>query len=353
VKPTISIIRRRDIPSLHSVSVDGVERNLGVLKDFRKHPVIDEFMPEGARTSMSWVHLESGERLDVHVHPTETMIVVAHGHGRIEGDLEATFQDGDVIAIPRGCHHGFVGASGGGFWALSIQFEGLGLYEDPSAGRVRFGARASDGLSRLLAQNETLAEEHKKNPMFELVTSGRLSDDRRRARYLDAVQAWSNTFQKILLLRAATSEEQRFGALAKLHLDEEYDHNTKLAADRKADLRTIWDPELEAAAHWFVWKMLTLDSREKTVLVHLVLEVGSSVFHAVANPILSAHNETDYFAVHDEGDAVHKNLGIDLLENLDAATYQRLTRVQTEGWHMLNVLCTRMGELADLEQKGT
>jgi hypothetical protein len=163
------------------------------------------------------------------------------------------------------------------------------------------------------------------------------------------VQAWSNTFQKILMIRAALSEEASLSTVAKLHLDEEYDHNTKLASDRKGALRRIWDARLESTAHWFVWKMLTLDGREKTVLVHLVLEVGSSVFHTIANPILSTYKETDYFALHDEIDVRHKDLGLDLLENLEPATYERLMTVQREGWAMLNLLCARMAELADEE----
>lgn len=343
----IQIVRRDEIPSLSKVVIDGETHNLGLLKDFRKHPVLDAFIPQEARLSMSWGHLAQSEQLDVHVHPTESMIVVARGKGRIMGDLEAQFEDGDIIAIPRGCRHGFEGGSEGGYWALSIQFEGLGLYENSNAGRASFGG--ASGYARLMSENQRLADEYKSNPMFDLVTSGRIADARRRARYLDAVQAWSNTFQKILMIRAALSEEASLSSVAKLHLDEEYDHNTNLAADRKGALRSIWDARLESAAHWFVWKMLTLDGREKTVLIHLVLEVGSSVFHTVANPILSAYNETDYFAVHDEGDVGHKQLGVELLENLEPATYERLLGVQREGWAMLNLLCARMTELADAE----
>src|SRR6185312_5101589 len=88
--------------------------------------------------SISWGYLEPGETLGVHVHPTESLIVVATGQGRILGDLEADITDGDVVLIPGGCRHGFVGAGAHGYWALSIQFEGSGLYEDPSRPRSRF-----------------------------------------------------------------------------------------------------------------------------------------------------------------------------------------------------------------------
>src|SRR5262249_36783357 len=126
------IIRREEIPTLRTAIVDGVQHNLGILKDFRAHPDLCSFLPEDARLAMSWVRLEPEERLDVHVHPIESMIVVAHGAGRTLGDLESPFSDGDIILIPRGCAHGFVGAGDWGFWALSAQFEARGLYEDPS-----------------------------------------------------------------------------------------------------------------------------------------------------------------------------------------------------------------------------
>jgi quercetin dioxygenase-like cupin family protein len=126
------VIARDEIPTLSTIVVDGEEKNLGILKDFSRHPAVAAFIPDDARLAMSWVRLEPGEVLDTHVHPIKSMIVVAEGHGRTRGDLEADFTDGDIILIPPGAHHGFAGAGDHGFWALSIQFELRGLYEDPS-----------------------------------------------------------------------------------------------------------------------------------------------------------------------------------------------------------------------------
>src|SRR5436309_16140495 len=83
------IIRREHVPTLRSVTVDGVEHNLGILKDFRAHPDLRAFMPPDARLAMSWVSLTPGQTLESHLHPIESMIVVAHGQGRTLGDLEA------------------------------------------------------------------------------------------------------------------------------------------------------------------------------------------------------------------------------------------------------------------------
>ena len=134
------------------------------------------------------------------------MIVMASGAGRTLGDLQASIEVGDIVIIPPGSHHGFVGAGTAGLWALSIQFEGLGLYEDPEHGRVEFdGEQAGRHLSRsgfdtLLARNETFARDHLQNPIFALVSSGRLVEKRRRDRFLDCVQVWSGHFQRALLL---------------------------------------------------------------------------------------------------------------------------------------------------------
>ena len=66
----MKVIRRDDIPTLRSVVVDGEEHNLGILKDFRKHPDLAAFIPEHSRLSMAGVHLEPEEVLAIHAHPT-------------------------------------------------------------------------------------------------------------------------------------------------------------------------------------------------------------------------------------------------------------------------------------------
>lgn len=346
----IKIIRRNEIPILRTVIVDNEEHNLGILKDFRKHPDLLEFLPDDGRISFAWVSLKPLEVLDCHVHPVKTMIIMCHGQGRIQGDLEAEFADGDIVIIPSGCVHGFVGAGEHGFWALSVQVEGRGLYENPDDARVKFsshGQQLNSGLEKLLQRNQQLSEEHKQNPMFALVKSGRLADERLRNRFFDCVQVWSNFFQKTILARSAFTEEPQFVQLFQKHLDEEYGHNTNLAAERANALQPIWDPILEATSNWFVSKMLTLDNTEKTVLVHLVLEVGSSVFSKVASPIFARFQDTEYFAIHDAADEEHQQMGLELLSDLEPKNYDRLMQIQQQGWGMLNVLCARIAELAE------
>lgn len=342
----IFIVGRSEIPSLTSVIVNGVEHSLGILKDFRKHPRLSRFLPEHGRLSLAWVHLEPAEVLDVHVHPTASMIVMCHGSGRTLGDCEASMIEGDIVAIPPGCRHGFVGTGERGLWALSIQFEGNGLYEDPAHSRVHFVAPARRNAEHLAQRNDELARDHTNNPLFTLIRSPQITDKSCRARLFDCIQVWSNCFHRLLLIRSATTELEQFQSLFERHLIEEFDHSATLAAERQREAQRIWDPVLDATAHWFLWKMLTLDNRGKTVLVHLVLETGAAVFHAVANPILSPYRETEYFEVHDEADREHRDMGLELLNGIDDNECRELERLQQEGWDMLNTLCARMATLA-------
>jgi quercetin dioxygenase-like cupin family protein len=341
----VTLVRRDEIPTLRTVMVDGVEHSLGILKDFRKHPQVAALMPEDARLSMSWVRLEAGEQLAVHAHEIASMIVAANGEGRVLGDLEAAFSDGDIILIPSGCRHGFEGAGSDGFWALSIQFESRGLYERPTEPLVKF--ESGSGLSVLLSRNRQYCEDYRCNPIFEFGTSDRIADPERRRRFLACVQVFSGYFQKALLGRSALTDEPGYSALFRHHLDEEYGHDTRLAQDLGPNAGSVWDPVLEATASWFVVKILSLDNLDKLVLIQLVLESAGSVFHEVAAPRMAQFGETDYFAHHSEADKVHAAMSIEELEGQKEATYDRLMDIQRQGWDMLNTLCARMVEVAN------
>lgn len=339
-KEPISIIRRRELPEIRSIVIGGAEHSLGIHKDFRKSEVLARFIPEDARLALAWVHLGPGERLDPHQHPIETMIVMCQGTGRMLGELETEVAEGDVVVIPRGKQHGFVG-TGAGYWALSVQFEARGLYEKPGAALVDF-----DGYADLVRRNEQFMEDFKSNEVFALVEGGEVENKAVRAKLLDTIQIWSRHFQRVVMSRVVFGSNPRFDAIAREHLAEEYGHDTNLEQSRGGALRPVWDPLLEACSAWFPAKMLSLDDVEKTVLVHLVLEGSSTVFHRVAHPIMDAFNETKHFAVHDTEDGDHLAMGLDLLRGLDHETYVRLGRILREGWDMMNALNTRMAILA-------
>jgi quercetin dioxygenase-like cupin family protein len=344
----IQIIKREHIPPMTSITVDGTKHDLGVLKDFRRSSILAEFLPEVSRTSFSWVHLDAGEILDPHVHPTESMIIMAHGSGRLlDGDDMPSIDAGDVVIVPRGCLHGFEGTGSTGYWALSIQFEGKSLYEDTANARVAFGDRATPYYERLMAANRLYRDRYNSNDIFRFIRGANVDNKQARGRLLDSILVWSNYFQRVVLARSAFTEDARYSAIFKEHLDEEYDHNTSLARDRGSELVEVWDPILDATASWFAWKMLTLDNLDKLVLVHLVLEAAATEWHRAAHPIMSRFRETNHFQTHDQVDAGHEDVGLELLETIDDVALQRLSSVQKEGWDMMNAMCDRMAFLAN------
>lgn len=344
----IRIIKRDEIPAITSITIGGKEHPLGILKEFRKSPILGRFLPENSRMSLSWVHLGADEVLDPHVHPTESMIVMAQGEGiLLDGKAEFKIGTGDVIVIPRGCSHGFVGKGTQGYWALSVQFEGMGLYEDTANARVTFEKQMTAPFyDQLLAANQPFRVQYTQNEIFEFVRSDAVADKAARGRLLDSILVWSNYFQRVVLARSAFTDDTRYSGIFKEHLDEEYNHNTALARDRGPELTEVWDPILESTSSWFAWKMLTLDNLDKLVLVHLVLEAAATEWHRVAHPIMSRYRETNHFQTHDQVDHGHEDLGLELLEKIDADTFKRLSSVQKEGWDMMNVMCARMAELA-------
>ncbi|MEE9385163.1 MAG: hypothetical protein V3V08_17295 [Nannocystaceae bacterium] len=125
--------------------------------------------------------------------------------------------------------------------------------------------------------NQGFARDHVKNRIFEVVGGGLLSDPARRDRFLDAVQVWSGSFQRAMLLRSATADAGPLADVFRAHLREEFDHDVDLASQRNQTRAKIWDPTLDSLGSWFLLKMMTADAIEKWLIVHRVLEVGSDL----------------------------------------------------------------------------
>jgi quercetin dioxygenase-like cupin family protein len=134
----VQVISRNDIPAIHSVTQDGVTHHLGELRDFHWHDTLKQFLAK-KRISISWVHLNPGERLLPHEHPMESMVIILKGQGKLTGQKNQPLKEGDVVITPPNCSHGFDGAGETGAYGLSIQFEeDGGLYTDPENPNVTF-----------------------------------------------------------------------------------------------------------------------------------------------------------------------------------------------------------------------
>lgn len=134
----IAIVRRSEIPAISEIIEHGEVHNLGEQRDFRRHPLLDEFIPQHGRLSLAWVRLRAGEILAPHRHPTASLLLCTGGRGIILELPDRVVEPGDAVLVPAGSVHGFKGLEPSGIEGLSIQFEDRGLYEDTSKPRVHF-----------------------------------------------------------------------------------------------------------------------------------------------------------------------------------------------------------------------
>lgn len=134
----IVIIPRNDIRCVTEIIENGEVHSLGEQRDFRRHPQLDEFLSGEGRLGIAWVRLGPGQVLAPHGHPTRSLILVCKGRGVLLDNGETQLQEGDAVLVPPGYVHGFRGLEPDGVEGLSVQFEGLGLYEDTENPRVKF-----------------------------------------------------------------------------------------------------------------------------------------------------------------------------------------------------------------------
>ena len=122
-KPLAEIFSREQIPSIHSIEENGEQTHLGVVKNFRAIEQLDQFIPQNGRLAASWVRLAKDEILEVHTHPVSSLYIITEGEAYLlNGVSQQLVTKGDIITIPPGADHGFIGAGLNGYWGLSIQW---------------------------------------------------------------------------------------------------------------------------------------------------------------------------------------------------------------------------------------
>lgn len=341
------ITSRKSIPEIYAAVVDREMHNLGIVKMFAAHPDLANFAERYGGSSLSWVHLEPGQELAPHRHPEPTMIVICDGEGVALGDAQRTLQAGDIVTVGAGRLHGFRGAGLNGFWGLSIQFEGKALYSEGQTPNVIFKQAPKSGssvaLNTLRRMNSEWSERFSNSPLVRLVRDGQALNASTRDRLLDCLQGWSHFFQRLLAARVASAPLTDYGAAAREHLEEEFNHDMQLLAQRGGKPAVIQDPAMEAIATWFLHRMLTGSEAEKVVLMHLVLEESSRVFHSSAR---DAFADMDHFRLHEEADEDHTEAGFQLLERNGPLDLSVLAPALDTGWRMMQLICDRMSELA-------
>jgi len=343
----MQVISRTSIPVISSIMIDGVSHNLGKLFDFHKHPDLSSFIPENARPSFSWAKLEPHEELAPHEHPTSSMIIACEGEGEVFGDCHQKIQAGDIIIIPPYQKHGLLGGGREGLWCLSIQFEGLGLYEDTETPQVAFIQKEKefheDQFDLLLKDQADFVETFKKHAWIQFIQSPSMEDAAIKERALEALNIWGNWFQRIIYMRAATGTQEDFQDLAEQHILEEVGHNTNLLNMRKKKEITLNDPLLEATSSWFFEKMLSSTAEEKTILVHFVIEAAGDVFHARA---VKWFPDAPHFTTHAYLDEDHFSVGCRVLKESGYADIERLRLTLRKGWEMFYIVASRFEQFS-------
>lgn len=157
------------------------------------------------------------------------------------------------------------------------------------------------------------------------------------------VAPWSGAFQRMITVRAEFETDPQLKALAIEHQEEEVGHDGILAESHDTGRGAVWDPVIEAGAAWFVEQFRILPGLHKVVLAHLVLEAGSLTF---SNAGSLAFPGNAYFALHDEADEEHIEMGYRLLAERQEWELGEVTELLDRAWQIINLVSDRIAELA-------
>lgn len=197
-------------------------------------------------------------------------------------------------------------------------------------------------LQTVADRNEAHVRAYRANSLIVL-----LEDPTTPAATKDAVMAhvapWSNAFQRMINARAAFETDPQLKELAVEHQQEEVGHDRILADSHRTGLTAGWDPIVEAGAAWFVEQLRTLPGLLRVVLSHLVLEAGSLTF---SNAGSLAFPGNSYFALHDEADLEHIEMGYRLLAERQEWELDEVTELLDHAWQIINLVSDRIAELA-------
>jgi hypothetical protein len=166
----------------------------------------------------------------------------------------------------------------------------------------------------------------------------------------ECLRVFADAFQTFLFTRQATCWDAEYAEPYREHLVEELGHNKLLTVSGKSPIAR--DPILRATSSWFCHQMLVLDNAEKAV-VNLVLESAGYYLGTLAGPQFAGEESEAYFDTHSEADEHHKELGLNLLENLSPQEYVRLQQVLDSSWDMLDAMTRRFAHIIDLGVKSS
>jgi mannose-6-phosphate isomerase-like protein (cupin superfamily) len=336
----IEVIKRDTIPPIRTVEEGGQIHYLGELRDFRWSEPLRAFMQDASRFSASWVELGYREVLKPHTHPVLSLMVFYRGAGELIGDLRRSIGKDDVVVVPPGHLHGFVGGPPG-LYALSIQFS-AGLYTKPEEPRVVFSS-SDHSLTSLVAASERRATELTRRPMFRLLADGSLASERKRAAFLAGLRLWTDRVRTMSLARTVTCDDPKYvPAPPSVHLAGGGPPSSR--PDSWRTIPEVRDPTLDALTGWFSYQMFVLDNVEKAAVVHLAVEGFNAVCRRHVARVLGTKLSDAYFGAEDEAGRNATDVAR-LLGHETPATYSRLERIVAEAWDMAEAISDRIADI--------
>lgn len=203
----------------------------------------------------------------------------------------------------------------------------------------------SQDVERIARHNEQRQREYESSELIRLLVDENTTDETKKA-VLTYLQPWSNAFQRMISARVTFETDPELRALALEHQQEEIGHDAILARSRTDDQRVVWDPVIEAGASWFVDQFAVLPGVQRAILAHLALEAGSLVFSQAGT---RAFPDDEYFALHDEADIEHLEMGYEILRQRSDWTVDALVTVLDRAWQVITVVSDRIAECAQRE----
>jgi hypothetical protein len=197
-------------------------------------------------------------------------------------------------------------------------------------------------VERVARHNERRQREYEASDLIRLLTDASTSAETKKA-VLTYLQPWSNAFQRMISARVTFESDPGLRALALEHQQEEIGHDRILARSRADDRQPVWDPVIEAGASWFVDQFAVLPGVQRTVLAHLALEAGSLVFSQAGTRAFPAD---EYFALHDEADVEHLEMGYEVLRQRTDWTVDAVVTVLDRAWQVIGFVSDRIAECA-------
>jgi hypothetical protein len=197
-------------------------------------------------------------------------------------------------------------------------------------------------VERIARHNEQRQREYESSDLIRLLADENTADETKKA-VLTYLQPWSNAFQRMISAVVTFESDPELRTLALVHQQEEIGHDAILARSRADDRRLVWDPVIEAGASWFVDQLATLPSVQRAVVAHLALEAGSL---ALSRAGTRAFPDDPYFALHDEADAEHLEMGYRVLRHRTDWTVDDVITVLDRAWQVIGVVSDRIAECA-------